>query len=82
MRSAISRRESSDGADEIVIPIEMFCLPGKTRRANGPMMMPASSAPMIVQASPCALLLLATVSPYAASTVRARQRRFARSALG
>ena len=35
----------------IVMTMLMFCLPGSTRRANAPMMMPVMIAPMMIPMS-------------------------------
>ena len=47
LRSA-HRAKAPTAPMRMVIPMEMFCLPGRTRRARGPMMMPANNEAMIV----------------------------------
>src|SRR5690606_28349836 len=47
----------------MVIPTDRFCLPGRTSRARGPMMMPAIRPPIRVQrASPIGILLVGPLS--------------------
>jgi hypothetical protein len=57
----------------IVIPREMFCLPGSTKRARGPMMMPARRARrMVVNMRVTSLATTGVASPGGRARPRTR----------